>query len=418
MKKTIIFIFMLCVSQCLMAQKAKKAVAKKAETKAAEPEQQDYPRDCKNQLKYYEDGFQKNEMQNDNSFYNAACSAALCGDKTKAWKYLEMSINAGFKDYMHIFNDADLVSLHNDAKWKKMLNDKGIDVTKLKKVFANINTEVQLSNLVPFKKDDLWGYMEYGTKKIMVEPMFTDADFYYQHRGRYGNYKNNDEGKYIEIKKGTCKAWIKANNEIISEFPDINLPPPMDMNRIYGREEFRPKAEKDGPGFTEQLGTIVSYSKDYDSFQALKINNQTCALVKSKGIYGIINIDGEPILPIFALQYKSLVQSNIYDKERTIIFYAQNAADNKWSIIDAKGQVIFEDLDDEPEQSSVYYLIKSNGKWGAIDLKGTIVLAPKYKNKKKYIYAHYISGEVRYFFEFQLDGDFFYVDQNDVEYRN
>jgi hypothetical protein len=54
-----------------------------------------------------------------NILYNIACNFALLGEKAKAWKALNESVEAGYNNYSHILRDSDLEILHRDKQWKK-----------------------------------------------------------------------------------------------------------------------------------------------------------------------------------------------------------------------------------------------------------------------------------------------------------
>jgi carboxyl-terminal processing protease len=66
-------------------------------------------------------------------FYNAACSFALAGKKEEAIAYLTQSISHGFFDSEHMQKDSDLDSLHDDARWKTLIEK------------SNVNGKVQKS---------------------------------------------------------------------------------------------------------------------------------------------------------------------------------------------------------------------------------------------------------------------------------
>jgi hypothetical protein len=53
--------------------------------------------------------------------YNAACSAALAGDKETSFKLLDKAIAAGFRNTDHLKRDSDLASLRDDPRWTKVL---------------------------------------------------------------------------------------------------------------------------------------------------------------------------------------------------------------------------------------------------------------------------------------------------------
>jgi hypothetical protein len=56
-----------------------------------------------------------------NVAYNAACSFALAGDADRAFQFLDRAIAAGYRDSAHLQADADLGSLHGDARWKQVV---------------------------------------------------------------------------------------------------------------------------------------------------------------------------------------------------------------------------------------------------------------------------------------------------------
>lgn len=51
--------------------------------------------------------------------YNAACCAALCGNQSVAYQFLDRAIARGWIDVEHLKRDSDLRSLHKDPRWTK-----------------------------------------------------------------------------------------------------------------------------------------------------------------------------------------------------------------------------------------------------------------------------------------------------------
>jgi hypothetical protein len=70
--------------------------------------------------------------------YNASCCFALSGRKEKAWKYLEQTAELGFNQAEHMEKDTDLVSLHSDPRWKKLV-EKIKPNEKNEKIQANLD---------------------------------------------------------------------------------------------------------------------------------------------------------------------------------------------------------------------------------------------------------------------------------------
>nr|WP_314858380.1 DUF6624 domain-containing protein [uncultured Undibacterium sp.] len=62
------------------------------------------------------------EQDNYADLYDAACVAALVNDKNRAFKLLNLSIEYGWTDLEHVKKDSDLVSLHTDPGWKKIIH--------------------------------------------------------------------------------------------------------------------------------------------------------------------------------------------------------------------------------------------------------------------------------------------------------
>jgi hypothetical protein len=60
-------------------------------------------------------------LQQDNNadLYDAACVAALAGDKNRALEWLDISIESGWLNLDRLKKDSDLVSLHADPRWTK-----------------------------------------------------------------------------------------------------------------------------------------------------------------------------------------------------------------------------------------------------------------------------------------------------------
>ena len=56
-----------------------------------------------------------------NVAYNIACCYALLGDKELAFKWLQKAFDMGFRNLAHSQQDSDLVSLHNDPRFNKIV---------------------------------------------------------------------------------------------------------------------------------------------------------------------------------------------------------------------------------------------------------------------------------------------------------
>lgn len=64
------------------------------------------------------------------TLYDAACSWALAGDATRAFRYLDKAADAGWENVAHLKQDTDLRSLRGDARWQSLLDKFGKLVAK------------------------------------------------------------------------------------------------------------------------------------------------------------------------------------------------------------------------------------------------------------------------------------------------
>ncbi|WP_185147042.1 DUF6624 domain-containing protein [Pseudochryseolinea flava] len=79
-------------------------------------------KDYKKSLGVYQQAI-KLDAKNYNDLYNAACAAALAGDKTNALKFLSASIDNGWTNISHMKQDSDLNALHDDKRWAALVNE-------------------------------------------------------------------------------------------------------------------------------------------------------------------------------------------------------------------------------------------------------------------------------------------------------
>lgn len=80
-------------------------------------------KDFKNSANKYSDAFKSNGWKGlSNDRYNAACSWALAAVPDSAFYHLDrIATKANYTNYGHITTDPDLNSLHNDNRWKPLI---------------------------------------------------------------------------------------------------------------------------------------------------------------------------------------------------------------------------------------------------------------------------------------------------------
>ncbi len=97
----------------------------------------------------YKEAF-KLEHKNANDFYNAGCSAALDGNKKMAFRWLNLALKNGWSNVKHLKSDTDLTSLHEDKKWKKLVDEMQTIVDKRE---ANYDKPLQNALLAIYDED-------------------------------------------------------------------------------------------------------------------------------------------------------------------------------------------------------------------------------------------------------------------------
>lgn len=68
-------------------------------------------------------------------FYNAACAGALAGNTEQALKWLNISVDKGWKDAKWMQSDTDLASLHNTPQWAELIGRVNANLTEYEKYF-------------------------------------------------------------------------------------------------------------------------------------------------------------------------------------------------------------------------------------------------------------------------------------------
>ncbi|MDD2889194.1 MAG: PDZ domain-containing protein [bacterium] len=77
----------------------------------------------KESAEIYEKVIQIKGNTDNGTFYDAACSFALAGNKDKAFEYLGKAVDNGYCNLQWMRTDTDLASLHKDPRFKKILRE-------------------------------------------------------------------------------------------------------------------------------------------------------------------------------------------------------------------------------------------------------------------------------------------------------
>jgi uncharacterized protein YfbU (UPF0304 family) len=118
-------------------------------------------KDYQNSIKLYEQGF-KLERRNYMHLYNAACSAALAGQKKKALAMLDESVQQGWTNITHLKQDADLTSLHGERQWQEVVDKLQKRVNEVEK---NVDKPLQAELLQIYELDQKYRKMRDSVQK-------------------------------------------------------------------------------------------------------------------------------------------------------------------------------------------------------------------------------------------------------------
>lgn len=116
----------------------------------------------------------KIESKSPSDFYNAACAAALAGEKDLSLEWLDSAFKNGWLNIKHLKTDSDLSSLHGEKKWQELVTSMQSEVDKKE---ANYNKPLQAELLVIFDDDQnirnqyVSAQKEYGRQSKIVDSL-------------------------------------------------------------------------------------------------------------------------------------------------------------------------------------------------------------------------------------------------------
>lgn len=146
----------------------------------------------------YKDAFKINKKDAGN-LYNAACCAALSGDKKLAFQWLNLALKNGWINISHIKTDKDLISLHESKQWKKLLVEMQ---KKADKYEANFDKSLKAKLIAIFNDDQIIrrefvaAQKEFGYKSKQVDSL-----------GKIMTYK--DSVNYVKVAEILDKyGWV------------------------------------------------------------------------------------------------------------------------------------------------------------------------------------------------------------------
>lgn len=235
--------------------------------------------------------------QDPRTLYNAACSFALAGKKDEAFKYLELAVANGYGNAAHMKTDSDLNSLHEDARWQRLIDNAAANA-KAADAFWN-NPALR----TPFRESLSEEEKVAGLSKLWSEAKFNFANFdlagdldwdalYLAYLPRVRQAK-------------TTEGYYRLLMEFFAKLKDghTNVAPPRELfDRMLARPLVRTR-------LVEDRVVIVAVTGEALRREGLAPGQE------------ILEIDGQPVrqyaeqrvMPLQAASTKQDLESRIYD---------------------------------------------------------------------------------------------------------
>lgn len=259
----------------------------------------DYPKS----LEKYEEAL-KIKGTNSIDLYNTACTASLLNNTVKANDYLKKSIENGYIDVEWLKKDIDFENLRKTKYWEenvKLIKDK---FQVIAKDFSRVK-DIQLKNLVPFKKDGKWGYLNKESFKMVVSPNYYKVTF----GGSCLKVEFTKNNKIIVDEKGEVKINRPNPQEddfiIMSPSPDV--PSILKVDPSENFKGFRVNDE----GIITHVSSIygsnleqefvdmsfddIASEPKVEIYGPIKINNKWYAITCKGKSYGVIDEEGNEL---------------------------------------------------------------------------------------------------------------------------
>lgn len=118
-------------------------------------------KDYKMSTDVYDKAF-KIESENPSHLYNGACASSLAGNTTKAFQWLNLSIEKGWTNLKHLKSDTDLDNLHSKKEWGKTVEKLEKKITAIE---ANYDKPLQAELLAILEEDQKYRVQMNETQK-------------------------------------------------------------------------------------------------------------------------------------------------------------------------------------------------------------------------------------------------------------
>ncbi|WP_108808857.1 DUF2059 domain-containing protein [Aquimarina spinulae] len=194
------------------------------------------------------------------------------------------------------------------------------------KDFSNFKS-YELTDLIPFRIEDYWGYIDRKTNNIVIPAKYGNLEFF--HPNMTGHYKG--EVGFDINRHGDISFF--EHQEI------VDIP----FEKIC-RAKIISSHNKGYKGFkVDEEGSLSEYSDIYKEVKPFKKGDKyyAIAILKTNGQYGIITTSGKRVKGFDFTQKKILLNKDAND-EKNVWFFVQNDYD-LWSLKNFNGKIKFKD---------------------------------------------------------------------------
>ena len=226
-------------------------------------------------------------------------------------------------------------------------------------------------------------------------------------------YNVNDETEEYKTKVINDK-----NEELFTGYDKVESIENFDSKQNLWYEKNLLRVQKNGKYGLIDLDGKTVLNVEYDSILALKSVEENLKISKN-GKYGIVNNQGQIIVPIeysdvqvlkegYSNEYKIIDENGkqgIISTSGTIIVNPQYdeikyinsneiysaKIDNKWNLINKKGEILNNSYDDYTYLKGDYVIVQKDGKYGIITTNGNVKIEPTYEELKYAFSVYYIA---------------------------
>lgn len=289
-------------------------------------------------------------------------------------------------------------------------------IVTINKILSKEADKIQLekSTYFPTYVDGKWGVID-NTGKVIIDTKFDEMVAIPNPEKPvfiYAYDVNEETGTY------KTKAINEKQEELFNEYERVEAIENYDSKQNIWYENNLIRVYKNGKyGLIDCDGKVI-LNAEYDEITALKSVKENL-IVKKDNKVGVVNTIGQIIVPVeyanvellkegYKNEYKIVDEtgnSGIISTSGTVIvtpaykdikylgsteIYAANI-DNKWTLINKKGEVLNNSYDDYTYSKGDYVIVKQGEKYGIITTSGEVKIEPMYEELNYAFSVYYIA---------------------------